>query len=56
VKKLILMSILVATIALPARLASHHEPRRALKKLILYTLIFNVAYWLLLIFVYGRLN
>jgi hypothetical protein len=56
VKKLILMSILVATIAIPARVAGDREPRLALKKTLLYSLIFNIVYWLLLLFAYGRVD
>jgi hypothetical protein len=56
VKKLILISILLATIAIPTRAANDPNPRLALKKALLYSLVFNVVYWLLLLFVYPRLE
>lgn len=54
-KQAILMSILVATIAIPARAASEPNPRLALKKAVAYAFLFNVIYWMLLLVVYPRL-
>jgi hypothetical protein len=56
VKKLLLMSVLIATIAIPAWAAGARNPRRALKGAIVYWSIYNVVYWLLLLFVYDRLS
>jgi hypothetical protein len=56
VKKILLISILLATIAIPTRAASEPNPRVALKKALLYTALFNVVYWLLLLLVYPRLD
>jgi hypothetical protein len=42
--KLILMSVLILTIALPARAARDPHPVRGLKKAILWFFLFNVAY------------
>jgi hypothetical protein len=56
VKKLLLQSFLLATIFIPAVLASQPNPRLALKRTLLYWVIFNVAYGLMLVFVYGRLD
>jgi hypothetical protein len=53
-KKLILMSIMMATIAIPIRLAGVPDARAALRRTIVYAVIFNVIYCLLLLFVYGR--
>jgi hypothetical protein len=55
VKKVLLISILLATIAIPTWAANEANPRLALKKALLYSVIFNVFYWLLLLFVYPRL-
>jgi hypothetical protein len=54
VKKIILISILLATIAIPVRAAGQPNARIGLKKALLYSLLFNVVYWLLLLFVYQR--
>ena len=56
VKKIILISILLATIAIPARAAREPNPRLALRKALLYSVMFNVVYWLLLLLVYPRLD
>jgi hypothetical protein len=53
-KKIILLSILVATIAIPTRAANESNARLALKKAIVNSLVFFVIYWLLLLFVYPR--
>jgi hypothetical protein len=56
VKKIILISILLATIALPTRAANDPSPRLGLKKALLHSVLFNIFYWLLLILVYLRLE
>ncbi len=56
VKKIVLISILLATILIPTRAANDPNPRQALKKALLYSVLFNVVYWLLLLFVYPRLD
>jgi hypothetical protein len=55
-RKLLLISILVATIVIPMRAAAERNPRRALGKALAYTIAFNVVYWLLLLFLYPRLG
>jgi hypothetical protein len=53
--KLLLLSILVATIALPARAATKSKnPKAGLKKALVHVAIFNVMYLLGLIYLYGR--
>jgi len=42
--KLILMSVLILTIALPAKAARDPNPVRGLKKAILWVILFNAAY------------
>lgn len=53
--KLLLLSILIASIALPARAAREKNPRRGLRKTIVYVLLFNVFYLFSLLFLYGRI-
>lgn len=42
--KLFLLSIVICTIALPARAAREKSPKKGLRKAIVYTLVFNVIY------------
>jgi hypothetical protein len=56
VKKFLLMSILLSTIVFPVRAASEPNPRLGLKKALLYTVAYNVVYWVLLMTVYDRLS
>ncbi|GHH01190.1 hypothetical protein [Comamonas sp. JC664] len=42
--KLILMSVLILTIALPGKAARDPNPKRGLKKAILWFVLFNAAY------------
>ena len=53
--KLVLLSIVIATIALPARAARESSPRKGLRKVIIWMLVFEVFYVLALIFLFGRL-
>jgi hypothetical protein len=53
--KLFLLSILIATIALPARAASRPNPKKGLKKALVYMALFNLFYLFGLVFLYGRL-
>ena len=52
--KLILISILIATIAIPMRAAAIQKPKRAFRKLLLWSLVFNFTYMILLLYVYPR--
>jgi len=53
--KLLLLSILVATIALPARAATKSKnPKAGLKKALVHVAIFNALYLFGLIYLYGR--
>jgi hypothetical protein len=54
VSKFLLISILVASIAVPARAARTKDPRAALKKAVVNVLIFNAIYWFFLMFLWGR--
>ena len=54
--KLLLLSILVATIALPARAATQSKnPKLGLKKALVHVAIFNAFYLFALLFLYGRI-
>jgi hypothetical protein len=54
--KLLLLSILVATIALPARAAiKTKNPKVGLKRALLHVAIFNAFYLFGLLYLYGRL-
>jgi len=53
--KLLLLSILIASIALPAKAAREKNPRKGLRKTIVYVLLFNVFYLFGLMFLYGRI-
>lgn len=55
-KKLILLSLLFATIGIPARAAKGRSAQRGLRETILYTAIFYVVYWLALLLVVNRLD
>ncbi len=53
--KLVLLSIIGATIALPAMAARHKDPRKGLRKLIIRMLIFEGFYVFALLYLYGRI-
>ncbi|HVW26969.1 MAG TPA: hypothetical protein VHC69_16490 [Polyangiaceae bacterium] len=52
--KLILISVLLATIALPAIAAQDENPRRGLRRTIKYMVLFYAFYLFGLLFLYGR--
>ena len=52
--KLILLSVIIATIVLPARAARERSPKKGLRKVILYVCLFNAFYLFSLIYLYGR--
>jgi cell division protein FtsW (lipid II flippase) len=52
--KLILLSIVAVTVAIPALAARERNPRRALRKALTWTFIGIVAYVLSVIFLYPR--
>jgi hypothetical protein len=54
VSKLILISVLLATIALPAVAARDTNPRRGLRRTIKYMALFYAFYLFGLLFLYGR--
>jgi hypothetical protein len=54
VSKLILISVLLATIALPSVAARDTNPRRGLRRTIKYMALFYAFYLFGLLFLYGR--
>lgn len=54
--KLILLSIVIATIAVPARAANHPNPRLGLRKAIIWMLYFELFYVFALMFLFGRIS
>jgi hypothetical protein len=54
IAKLILASILLATIAVPMRAARIARPKRAFRKLVVWSLMFNFAYLFFVLYVYPR--
>lgn len=54
-KKLILLSVIIASIAIPARAARMTDARKGFKKVMLHTVAFNVIYLVLLTLVFMRL-
>jgi hypothetical protein len=48
VKKLILLSVIIASIALPARAARNADGREGLKKALIHVAIFELIYMLLI--------
>lgn len=53
--KLVLMSVVLATVVIPAITARDAFPRRALKRTVLALVAFNVLYAFLVIFVYPQI-
>jgi hypothetical protein len=52
--KILLLSILIAPIALPARAAREKNAKKGFRKAMVYMLLFNAFYLLTLLFLYGR--
>ncbi len=52
--KLILISVLVGTLVVPAAAARDAEARRGFRRLLLYAVLFDVAYAFAVVFVYPR--
>ena len=55
-EKLILLAGLVGALAMPALAARARNPRRALKRLLLGTLLFNLGYAMALRWLYPRFS
>ncbi len=55
-RKVLLMSMLFLTIGIPAVAARDRNPHRGLRKALLYTAIYYVAYWLALLTLYLHLG
>ncbi len=53
--KLILLSFMIATMALPARAAREKSPKKGLRRAMISMAVFNAFYLFALLFIYGRL-
>lgn len=54
-KKLVLMSVLIAAIVIPARAARMKSGKQAFKKTLIRVAAFNAFYLFALLFIWGRL-
>ena len=53
--KLLLVSVLIASIAIPARAARDPDARRGLRRALWQTLLFDAVYALAVLYVYPRI-
>lgn len=53
--KLLLLSVIFATVAIPVRAARLKNPRLGLRKALLWLALFNVFYVFSLVYIYHRL-
>lgn len=53
-KKLLLLSVIIASIAIPVRLATAKNPRKALRKVLIQAAVFNLFYLFALVFIWAR--
>lgn len=53
-KKLLLLSVIIASIAIPVRLAAAKNPRKALRKVLIQAAVFNLFYLFALVFLWAR--
>jgi hypothetical protein len=56
VGKLILISILIATVALPMRAARDPSPTRGLRRAVLWIVAFNVCYLIAIVYILPRVS
>jgi hypothetical protein len=54
-KKLILLSLIIASIAIPARAARAKNPRQGLRKMIIQMAVFDLIYLILITVVWVRM-
>ena len=55
-QKLILLSVIIASIVIPIRASNAKNARAGLKKTLVQMAIFDLVYLILLIFVWGRFS
>jgi hypothetical protein len=53
--KVFLLSVIIGTIAIPARMSRVQNPRLGLRKALTYMVVFYSVYYFALVLVYGRL-
>jgi hypothetical protein len=56
IAKLLLMSLLIATVALPLRAAHDPVPRRALRRVVFWLVTFNVCYLVGIVYILPRIS
>ena len=54
-KKLVLLSVIIASIVIPVRASRSPDPRAGLKRTLKGIMLFNVVYLFLLLYVWHRL-
>jgi hypothetical protein len=54
--KLFLMSLLIANVAIPARMASAKNPRAGLRRTVIGMAMFNAFYLFFLVFLYHHMS
>jgi hypothetical protein len=54
--KLLLMSLLIANVAIPAKMAGNKHPRVGLRRTLLGMIMFNAFYLFFLVFIYHRMS
>lgn len=55
-RALLLTSVLIATAVIPLRMARAPDPRRGLRRTVIYMVLFNVIYMLACVYLYRRLS
>lgn len=54
--KLLLMSLIIANVAIPAKMAGTKNPRKGLRRTVVGMLMFNAFYLFFLVFMYHRMS
>jgi hypothetical protein len=54
-KKLLLLSVIIAAIVIPVRASKMKDPREGLKKTLIHAAVFNLVYLFLMLYVWHRL-
>ncbi len=53
--KYFLLSIMIGSMAVPARMARAKNPKEGLKKALYYMLAFNAFWYFVVLYIYGRI-
>ncbi len=52
--KLILLSVIFATVAIPALTARDPNPRRGMRRTLFWMMTFNIAYYIAVLYIYPQ--